>query len=156
MSSSPRSLEIIWRIIRWLNPRLSGRFRSEGKPGELVLVLTTIGRKTGEAHKTPLQYELVEGVFYVASARGQKADWYRNILSNPEVIVEIEGKGISARAEAITDPVPIADFLELRLRRHPGMIKILLRLDGLPFKYTRSEMEEFASQKAIVALHPLP
>jgi hypothetical protein len=59
--------------MRWLNPRLSGRFRSEGKPGELVLVLTTIGRKTGEAHKTPLQYELVEGVFYVASARGQKA-----------------------------------------------------------------------------------
>jgi len=156
MSPSSRSLEIIWRIIRWLNPRLSGRFRSEGKPGELVLVLTTIGRKTGEAHKTPLQYELVEGVFYVASARGQKADWYRNILSNPEVIVEIEGKGFPARAEAITDPVPIADFLELRLRRHPGMIKILLRLDGLPFKYTRSEMEEFASQKAIVALHPLP
>ena len=34
------------------------------------------------------------------------------------------------------------------------MIKILLRLDGLPFKYTRPEMEEFASQKAIVALHP--
>jgi hypothetical protein len=52
--------------MRWLNPRLLGRFRSAGKPGKLVLVLTTSGRKTGEAHKTPLQYEIVEGVFYVA------------------------------------------------------------------------------------------
>ena len=155
MSPSARSLGIIWRIMRWLNPRLSGRFRSGGKPGEFVLVLTTIGRKTGKALETPLQYELVEGAFYVASARGQKADWYRNILSNPEVIVEIEGKEFPSRAEAITDPVQIADFLELRLRRHPGMIKILLRLEGLPFKYTRPELEEFASQKAIVALHPL-
>ena len=154
MSPSSRSLEIIWRIMRWLNPHLSGRFRSGGKPAELVLVLTTIGRKTGKAHKTPLQYELVEGVFYVGSARGQKADWYRNILSNPEVIVEIEGKEFLSRAEGITDPVRIADFFELRLRRHPGMIKILLRLEGLPVKYTRAELEEFASQKAIVALHP--
>jgi deazaflavin-dependent oxidoreductase (nitroreductase family) len=146
---------IIWRIIRWLNPRLLGRFRSGGKQAELVLVLSNVGRKTGKVHKTPLQYELVDGVFYVASARGQKADWFRNILSNPEVIVEVEGNEFPARAEGITDPVQVADFLELRLRRHPGMIKILLRLEGLPTKYTRAELEEFAGQKAIVALHPL-
>ena len=72
------------------------------------------------------------------------------------MIVEIEGKGFPARAEAITDPVQIADFYELRMMRHPGMIKILLRIEGLPSKYTRAELEEFASQKAIVALHPLP
>jgi hypothetical protein len=81
-------------------------------------------------------------------------NWYLNILSNPEVTVEIEGKEFPARAEGITDPVQIADFFELRLRRHPGMIKILLSMEGLPIRYTRAELEEFASQKAIVALHP--
>jgi deazaflavin-dependent oxidoreductase (nitroreductase family) len=139
--------------MRWLNPRISSRFSSGGKSEELVLVLTTIGRKTGKLHKTPLQYELVDGVFYVGSARGSKADWFRNILSDPEVVVEIGGNEFPARAEAITDKVQIADFFELRLRRHPGMIKILLSMEGLPIRYTRVELEEFASQKAIVALH---
>jgi len=154
MSPSSRSLGIMWRIMRWLNPRLLGRFRLGGKPADLVLVLSNVGRKTGKVHKTPLQYELVDGVYYVASARGRKADWYLNILSNPEVTVEIEGKEFPALAEGITDPVQIADFFELRLRRHPGMIKILMRFEGLPVKYTRAELEEFAGQKAIVALHP--
>lgn len=154
MAFSSKVGEIIWRIMRWMNPRLLGRFRSGGKPGEFVLLLTTAGRVTGRDHVTPLQYEQLDGSFYVGSARGRKADWYRNILVNPDVTVEIAGKSISAHAQAITDPVEIADFLELRLRRRPRMIKTLLRLEGLPSNFTRAELEDFAAEKAIVVLHP--
>ncbi len=150
-----RSYGIMWRIMRWLNPLISRRFRSGGKPSELVLILTTIGRKTGKTHRTPLQYEFVDGNYYVGSARGINADWYRNTLSNPDVHVIVGGKEFPARAEPITDPGKIADFLELRQRRHPGMIKILMRMEGLAFKHTREELEDFARQKAIVILHPL-
>ena len=140
--------------MRWMNPRLMGRFRSGGKPGSFILLLTTTGRVTGRKHVTPLQYEQLDGLFYVASARGSKADWYCNILANPEVTVEIAGKVFSAHAQTITDPVEIADFIELRLRSRPRMIKILLRLEGLSSKYTRAELEEFAAEKAVVVLHP--
>lgn len=141
--------------MRWFNPRLQGRFQSRGKPSELVLILCTTGRRTGNIHKTPLQYEFVDGDYYVGSARGINADWYRNILSNPEVHVIVGGKEFPARAEPITDPGRIVDFLELRQRRHPGMIKILMRMEGLAFKHTREELEDFARQKAVVVLHPL-
>jgi len=154
MAFSSRAGIFIWRFMRWLNPRLLGRFRSGGKPAKFVLLLTTIGRKSGQPHLTPLQYEKVGEGFYIASARGRKADWYRNILSNPVVRVEISGKEFSARAQAISDPVKIADFIELRLRRRPRMIRTLLRLDGLPGKHTRAELEEFAMKKAMVVLHP--
>jgi deazaflavin-dependent oxidoreductase (nitroreductase family) len=145
----------MWRIMRWLNPRLQSRFQSGDKPSELVLMLSTTGRKTGNIHKTPLQYEFVDGDYYVGSARGPKADWYRNILSNPKVRVSVGGKEFPAIAEPITAAGQIADFIELRLKRRRWMIKILMRMEGLAFNHTREELEEFARQKAIVVLHPL-
>ena len=154
MSATTRTGGIIWRIMRWLNPRLHRRFRSGGKPGQLVLLLTTTGRKTGGDHVTPLQYELVREAYYVGSARGRSADWYCNVLSNPEVKAEIKGAVFTAHAEPITDPKKIADFIELRLSRHPRMIGTMLRLEGLPARYTRMELEVFASKKALVILHP--
>jgi deazaflavin-dependent oxidoreductase (nitroreductase family) len=119
------------------------------------LLLTTTGRKTGRDHITPLQYEQVEDAYIVGSARGEKADWYRNILLNQNVTVEIEGESFPALAEAITDPEQIADFLELRLRKRPRMIGTLLRLEGLHGNYTRQDLIEFAGTKAIVALRPI-
>ena len=152
--ATPRSIpDFLWHFMRWLNPRISSRFRKGRKASQLVLVLTTTGRNSGRPHKTPLQYELVEGIYYVGSARGVQADWYRNLENEPKVTIEIAGTEFSAQAEAITDPVRIADFLEMRLERHPKMIRAMIRIEGLPAEYSRKELEEFASHKALVALH---
>ena len=154
MSAIDRFGGIIWRIMSWLNPLIERRFRSGGKPGQLILLLTTTGRKTGREHITPLQFEQVGDSYYVGSARGKRADWFRNILVNPNVVVEIEGNKIPAHADAITEPEKIADFIELRLKKRPRMIGTLLRLEGLPSSYSREELEHFASQKAVVVLQP--
>jgi deazaflavin-dependent oxidoreductase (nitroreductase family) len=106
--------------------------------------------------QTPLQFEEVDGVYYVASARGDKADWYRNLQADPRVIVQAQGKTFSATAQPITDPVKIADFLELRLQRHPRMMSLMLRAEGLPLPFTRAQLEQLAAEKAVVALHPVP
>ena len=62
---------------------------------------------------TPLQYEEVDNEIYVASARGVEADWYKNILINPNVHIRIQRREFEAVAETVTDPVRIADFIEL-------------------------------------------
>jgi deazaflavin-dependent oxidoreductase (nitroreductase family) len=154
MAKPRRIPEFFWRVMSWFNPRISKRVSSSTGPSQLVLVLSTTGRKSGRAHKTPLQYELVNGKYYVGSARGTKADWYRNLLAHPDVTFEVSGKEISARAEAITDPARIADFLELRLERHPRMMSLMMRLEGLPADFTRDQLQEFASHRALVILHP--
>ncbi|MFC1922801.1 nitroreductase/quinone reductase family protein [Chloroflexota bacterium] len=153
MASPRRIPDFLWHFMRWLNPRISRRFREGRKVGPSVLVLTTTGRKSGRPHKTPLQYELVEGAYYVGSARGVRADWYRNLENEPKVTVAIAGKEFSAQAETISDPVRIADFLEMRLERNPKMIGAMLRIEGLPAKFSRTELEEFASHKTLAALH---
>jgi deazaflavin-dependent oxidoreductase (nitroreductase family) len=116
------------------------------------MVLTTIGRKSGQPRSTPLQFEEVEEMYYVASARGVEADWYRNLVACPKVDVQIGDKRFSTIAELMTDPGQIADFLELRLKKHPHFMGALLRFEGLPMKHTRIDLEKFAEHLAIVAL----
>jgi deazaflavin-dependent oxidoreductase (nitroreductase family) len=122
--------------------------------GGLVLLLTTTGRKSGLPRVTPLQYEEIDGAIYVASARGIKADWFRNILANRCVHVRMGSREFEARAEPITDSCRIADFLELRLSRHPRMVAAILRSEGLPAEPSRLDLEAYAHELAMVILRP--
>lgn len=149
----------IWRLMRRMNQRMAGNYQRGFGPGRLVLLLTTTGRKSGQPRLTPLQYEHIDGAYYLGSARGAQADWFRNIQANPAVQVEIKrGKNdflrFSATAEAVTDPPRVADFLGARLARHPVMIGLLMRLEGLPLRYTHADLERFAAGKALVIVRP--
>jgi hypothetical protein len=92
---------------------------------------------------------------YHASARGLEADWFKNILTSPKVHVQVRNCEFDATAEPVTNPARIADFIELRLRRHPIMIRLIMHLfDGLPLRFTREDLEELCNEKALVILCP--
>ena len=122
--------------------------------GRLVLLLTTTGRKSGLPRVTPLQYEEIDGAIYLGSSRGQKADWFRNILANPHVEVRVKSRRFRGVAETVTEPARIADFLELRLRRHPRMIGAILQHEGLPARPERAQLESYAARLAMVVIRP--
>jgi deazaflavin-dependent oxidoreductase (nitroreductase family) len=145
----------IYHRMKAFNARMAANYRRGIGPTRIVLLLTTIGRKSGLPRVTPLQFEEVDGVYYVASARGQDADWFKNVRANPDVRVRVREREFDATAEPITDPARIAGFMELRLRRHPIMIRLIMHLfDGLPLRFTRANLEEFCKEKAMVILHP--
>lgn len=121
--------------------------------GRMVLLLTTTGRKSGLPRVTPLQYEEVDNIIYVTAARGQKADWFRNIIANPHVEVRLGSRRLRSLAKPITDPLRIADFLELRLQRHPQMVGAILKAEGLPARPNRSQLEVYASKLALVEIN---
>jgi hypothetical protein len=64
--------------------------------------LTTIGRVSGKQHRVKLRLVFYNGKFY-ASRRNVDGDWFKNILSNTLVIVEVNGKKINGRAEMVRD-----------------------------------------------------
>lgn len=78
-----------------------GRFggRTFGAP---VLLLNTVGRKSGQKRTSPLLY-LEDGGDYaiVASAGGQPKHpaWYHNLTAHPETTVEVGGREVRVRAE---------------------------------------------------------
>ena len=53
--------------------------------GGWIMVLSHRGRKTGLLRRTPLNYAVVGEEVYCLAGFGARADWYRNVLANPNV-----------------------------------------------------------------------
>jgi deazaflavin-dependent oxidoreductase (nitroreductase family) len=118
--------------------------------GKMILLLTTTGRRSGLPRVTPLQYEEIDGAIYLGSARGLKADWVRNILFNPLVMVQVKGRRFEGVGEVTDEVEAIADFLEYRLKRHPRMVGAILKSEGLNEHPGREELKAYASRLALV------
>jgi deazaflavin-dependent oxidoreductase (nitroreductase family) len=141
----------LFRLLK-LPPRLVYAIGLGAGYGRFVLLLTTKGRRTGQPRVTPLQYEQVNGAFVVASARGAVADWYRNVVADPRVEVRVRRSRFSGSADPCSDAERMADFLELRLERHPRMVGRMLRLRGVPVDPTRADLESYASRLTMVTI----
>ena len=124
--------------------------------GKIILLLTTTGRKSGQKRITPLQYEEIDGNYFLGSARGTKSDWYRNIEADGRVEVRVKNRRFRGVAETVTDPARIADFLETRLQRHPFMMGLLMqKAHGLPKRPRREQLLELAVSEALVIIQPV-
>ena len=51
--------------------------------GKVIVLLYTIGRKSGKRRITPVEFREYNGKILLFSSRGKKGDWFRNIINNP-------------------------------------------------------------------------
>lgn len=100
------------------NPRNAGiiaQFRASAgdvpsnvAPGAPLLLLHTVGAKSGQPRINPMRFQPIrEGVVAVfASNRGlpNNPDWYYNLKANPDVTVEIGTEVFPATARILTGP----------------------------------------------------
>ncbi len=153
MAGFDQTPKIILRLIHW-PPQIVYAVGLGTLMGNLVLLLTTTGRKSGQPRVTPLQYEEIDGKIYLAAARGKNADWFRNLAANPKVDVRVKARRFSGVAQPVTDVKRIADFMEVRLRRHPKMVGMMFRAEGLPRTPDRAALERYAAGRALVIVSP--
>jgi deazaflavin-dependent oxidoreductase (nitroreductase family) len=69
--------------------------------GTTALLLTTIGRRTGEAYRTPLIYGQDGDRYVVVASKGgypTHPQWYENLSAHPEVRLQVKGDVFQARA----------------------------------------------------------
>jgi deazaflavin-dependent oxidoreductase (nitroreductase family) len=75
---------------------------NRGAGGRPLLLLTTTGARTGEPRTTPMMY-VPDGdrLLVIASNAGapKHPDWYRNLVANPDVTVEVDAERFEATAE---------------------------------------------------------
>ncbi len=65
------------------------------------LLLTTTGRKSGEKYLFPLFYGQTGSSYFIIASKGgapEHPGWYRNILANPEVELQVGTSKLHARA----------------------------------------------------------
>ena len=144
----------IWKILKY-PPQFFYAIGLGPIYGRLVLLLTTTGRKSGLPRVTPLQYEEMEGKIVIASARGTKSDWYRNILVDPNVTVRVKSREFNGLAKPVENPERVADYIKYRLRKHPRMIGFIMRRDGFPHNPTREDLVAYSANRALVIITPV-
>ena len=66
-----------------------------------VAYLTTTGRTSGIPHRIEIWFALHGSSVYLLAGGGDRADWVRNLLVSPTVILEIGGRRRTSRARVI-------------------------------------------------------
>lgn len=92
-----RFMLLMWRLGlgTWVNiwPAVIGR----------IMVISHKGRKTGLSRQTPVNYTIIDRDIFCTAALGEKSDWYKNMMKNPEVEVWLPGSWWVGVAEDVTD-----------------------------------------------------
>ncbi len=101
-------------ILRWALrlPRVLYRIGLGGLLGQRFILLNHIGRKTGTVHQTVVEvvgHDQDSDTYYVVSGWGFKAQWYQNIIAQPDIIVQVGRRKLSVHAE----PLPPEEAVRL-------------------------------------------
>jgi deazaflavin-dependent oxidoreductase (nitroreductase family) len=95
--------------INEVNERVINQFRTggevEGMHRDRLLLLTTVGARTARPHTTPMMFHRTgDRVLVIASNSGAPShpDWFRNLVVNPGVTVEIGDETYAATATPLT------------------------------------------------------
>jgi deazaflavin-dependent oxidoreductase (nitroreductase family) len=77
-----------------------------------IMVLTTIGHKSGRLRHTPVNYALIDGDVCCIAGFGSVAHWARNLAAVPEAEVQLPAGRFWGRVQTVTD-----DLERLRIGR---------------------------------------
>ena len=74
---------------------------------QTILILHTIGRKSGIEHAIPIAYFDYEGKYLIVASNWGKhknADWYFNITNQPRAEIDVRGEKVSVLAREVQGP----------------------------------------------------
>jgi len=107
-------------LIRTTNGRIGSKLGTQ-----TILLLETIGRKSGQPRLIPIAYFFHEGKYLVVESNWGKdkhADWYLNLLKNPQAILQVNGRTIHVEAhDAQADEY--ARLWRFATERHPPFLR---------------------------------
>lgn len=121
-----------------------------------ILILTTIGRKTGIQRKTALEYDFDEAAntYTVMAGWGGYTDWYRNSIANPNVRVQVGKKAFNAVAEKLTAEEVTQILIEIT-RINPDFVKIWSRWSDDPIDCSVESLRKAAKHFPTLRLKPV-
>jgi len=142
---------LLWRAPIWLY-----RLRFGWVFGRRFLLLTHTGRKSGLSRQAVIEiirYDPQNNIYYVASGFGEKSDWFRNILKNPLVTIQVGRQQIKARAERLPPEAAEQELIDYA-RRHPAAFKNLARILGYQLAPGEAGVRILSQVIPIVAFYP--
>ncbi len=68
-----------------------------------IMLLSTIGHKTGRLRRTPVNYALIDGDVYCIAGFGRVAHWARNLAAIPEAEVQLPAGRFWGKVQVLTE-----------------------------------------------------
>jgi deazaflavin-dependent oxidoreductase (nitroreductase family) len=84
------------------------------------MVITTRGRKSGRPRSTAISFMPLGERLVVFSGWGRSSNWYRNVLADPEVEVQVGRRRMHATARLVPDPEQRRRLMLQMQRRSSG------------------------------------
>ncbi len=122
--------------------------------GNRFLMLTHTGRVSGLPRQVVLEvvrHEFEADTFVVASAWGEKSDWYRNLVQTPMAFVTVGRRRLDVTAERLSVQ-DAARELVAYARRHPAAARSLARLMGFPVDNVETDFPALSRHIPLIAL----
>ena len=97
--------------------RVGGQF--QGAP---LLLLHTVGARSGKERINPMMYQAVGKGYAVFASKGgapSNPDWYHNLVANPHATIDVGTRTVPVRAR-IADGVERDTIWETQKQRYPG------------------------------------
>jgi deazaflavin-dependent oxidoreductase (nitroreductase family) len=74
--------------------------------------LSVIGRKSGRTISIPVWFVLEGEELYLLPVQGSDTQWYKNVLKNPAIRIDVRGAEAEFRATPITDAEGVKSVIE--------------------------------------------
>lgn len=117
------------------------RMHLGGLLGGRFLLLTHTGRISGRQRRAVIEvvdHSSADGSYVVASGFGPKADWYRNVLTTPDVTVQVGRRTIPMTGTPL-DPSDGEEVMGRYAPRHPRAAPRLCRIMGFAVDGTEAD-----------------
>lgn len=123
--------------------------------GKQILLLTTIGRKTGKPRVTALGYgyDAATDTYEVMTGWGGKTDWLRNAQANPKIHVWVGTRQFDGVAEPALEEERMAMMREYA-RINPLAPQMWSRLSGIPFDGSDESLRQLVAYFPSLRLRP--
>jgi deazaflavin-dependent oxidoreductase (nitroreductase family) len=92
---------------------------------QTILILNTIGRKSGQLRSIPIAYFFYEGKYLIVESNWGKdnhADWYFNLQKQPQASIEVKVRTIYVNA-SFAEGEEYARLWEYVTKKHPPYLE---------------------------------
>ncbi len=123
--------------------------------GAQWMLITTIGRKTGKRRETMvdvMKYDKANDTYFIEAAYGARADWYKNIQSNPVFEAQVGRRKFTARAGALSTE-GASELLVQFYRQKPAYTRSVMAMAGMKFN-GENELRELGKNLTLLAVKP--
>ena len=121
-----------------------------------IMILGTRGRKTGLPRYTAIEFRRHGSEMYIISAWGSRPQWFQNLKTIPNILVQEGRRTYAARAHLVTNAGEALRVLHLFRRRAPWVYDPIIAKMSARTSITERTLPEISHEVTIVRIDPTP